>query len=110
MHSPGRHCKILCTLGPASQSPEVIGALIDAGMNAARLNFSHGAHEVHAKTFKTLRREASRRDTPVAILADLQGPKLRVGKIPGDGFMLEQGHKLAISVDANGPIVILPLP
>lgn len=104
MHSPGRHCKILCTLGPASQSPEVIGALIDAGMNAARLNFSHGAHEVHAKTFKTLRREASRRDTPVAILADLQGPKLRVGKIPGDGFMLEQGHKLAISVDANGPV------
>ena len=104
MHPRGRHCKILCTLGPASQSPEVIGALIDAGMNAARLNFSHGAHEVHATTFKTLRREASRRDTPVAILADLQGPKLRVGKIPGEGFMLQQGHKLAISIDPKAPV------
>ena len=104
MQPRGRHCKILCTLGPASSSPEVIGALIDAGMNAARLNFSHGSHEDHAKTFKTLRREASRRNTPVAILADLQGPKLRVGKIPGKGFMLEQGHKLAISVNPDGPV------
>jgi pyruvate kinase len=104
MQPRGRHCKILCTLGPASNSPEVIGALIDAGMNAARLNFSHGTHEDHAKTFKTLRREASRRNTPVAILADLQGPKLRVGKIPGKGFMLEQGHKLAISVNPDSPV------
>ncbi len=104
MQHPGRHCKILCTLGPASQSPEVIGALIDAGMDAARLNFSHGSHDDHARTFKTLRREASRRDKPVAILADLQGPKLRVGKIPGDGFMLEQGHKLAISTNPEGPV------
>ncbi|MCR9164777.1 MAG: pyruvate kinase [Nannocystaceae bacterium] len=104
MHPRGRHCKILCTLGPASSSPEVIGALIDAGMNAARLNFSHGTHEDHAKTFKTLRREASRRNTAVAILADLQGPKLRVGKIPGKGFALEQGHKLAISVNPDGPV------
>lgn len=100
----GRHCKILCTLGPASHTPEVIGALIDAGMNAARLNFSHGTHEDHARTFKTLRREASRRNTPVAILADLQGPKLRVGKIPGEGFSLRQGSKLAISTDPDGPV------
>lgn len=104
MQRPGRHCKILCTLGPSSQSPEVVGALIDAGMNAARLNFSHGSHDVHARTFKTVRREASRRNTPVAILADLQGPKIRVGKIPGDGFMLEQGHKLAICTDPEGPV------
>ncbi len=104
MQPRGRHCKILCTLGPASSSPEIIGALIDAGMNAARLNFSHGSHEDHAKTFKTLRREASRRNTPVAILADLQGPKLRVGKIPGKGFALEQGHKLAISVNPDDPV------
>ena len=104
MQRRGRHCKILCTLGPASQSPEVVGALIDAGMNAARLNFSHGTHEVHARTFKTVRREASRRNTPVAILADLQGPKLRVGKIPGKGFMLEQGHKLHISTNPDGPV------
>ena len=102
--SAGRHCKILCTLGPASHTPEVVGALIDAGMNAARLNFSHGSHEDHARTFKTVRRESSRRNTPVAILADLQGPKLRVGKIPGDGFELAQGSKLAISTDPDGPV------
>ncbi len=100
----GRHCKILCTLGPASHTPEVVGALIDAGMNAARLNFSHGSHDDHARTFKTVRREASRRNTPVAILADLQGPKLRVGKIPGEGFELTQGSKLAISTDVDSPV------
>jgi pyruvate kinase len=97
MSHAGRHCKILCTLGPASQTPEIIGALIDAGMNAVRLNFSHGTPEEHARVFKTVRREASRRDCAVAILADLQGPKLRVGKVPDPGFELEQGSKLAIS-------------
>lgn len=102
--SSGRYCKILCTLGPASQTPEIIGALIDAGMNAARLNCSHGTHEDHTKVFKTVRRESSRRDQPVAILADLQGPKLRVGLIPGDGFMLEQGDKVAISTDPEATV------
>lgn len=95
---PARHCKILCTLGPASSTPELIGALIDAGMNAARLNFSHGEHEAHGKVFKTVRRESSRRDQAVAVLADLQGPKLRVGMIPGDGFELSQGDRLLISI------------
>ena len=54
---PGRHCKILCTLGPASNTPEIVGALIDAGMNAVRLNFSHGTPDDHARVFKTVRRE-----------------------------------------------------
>ncbi len=98
---PYRRCKILCTLGPASSSPEVIGALIDAGMNAARLNLSHGAHEIHTKTYRAIRQEASRRNVAVAILADLQGPKLRVGKIPGDGFELKAGDKLLISTNVN---------
>ena len=102
--SAQRHCKILCTLGPASHTPEIVGALIDAGMNAVRLNFSHGSHEDHARVFKTVRREASRRNIPVAILGDLQGPKLRVGKIPGDGFELEQGNKLAISTQPDDPV------
>ena len=101
---PGRYCKILCTLGPASQSPELIGDLIDAGMNAARLNFSHGTHEDHAQVFKTVRRESSRRDQAVAILCDLQGPKLRVGIIPGDGFMLENGGRVEISVAPDASI------
>ena len=61
-----RHCKILCTLGPASNTPEVIGALIDAGMNAARLNLSHGSHDDHTRVYKTVRKEASRRGIAVA--------------------------------------------
>jgi pyruvate kinase len=98
---PPRRCKILCTLGPASSSPEIIGALIDAGMNACRLNLSHGSHEVHTKTYRAVRQEASRRGVAVAILADLQGPKLRVGKIPGEGYMLEAGHRLYISTNPD---------
>lgn len=98
---PPRRCKILCTLGPASSSPEIIGALIDAGMNACRLNLSHGSHEVHTKTYRAVRQEASRRGVAVAILADLQGPKLRVGKIPGEGYTLEAGHRLYISTNPD---------
>lgn len=94
-----RRCKILSTLGPASNTPERIGALIDAGMNAARLNLSHGTHEDHARVYKCVRREASRRGVAVAILADLQGPKIRVGTIPDDGFMLESGQRVWIDVD-----------
>jgi pyruvate kinase len=98
---PPRRCKILCTLGPASSSPEIIGALIDAGMNAVRLNLSHGSHDVHTKTYRAVRQEASRRGVAVAILADLQGPKLRVGKIPGEGYVLEAGHRLYISTNPD---------
>lgn len=93
-----RHCKILATLGPASNTPEQIGDLIDAGMNAVRLNLSHGTHEDHTRVYKTVRKEASRRGIAVAILADLQGPKIRVGTIPGDGFRLEPEQTVEIDV------------
>ena len=96
-----RHCKILCTLGPASNTPEVIGALIDAGMNAARLNLSHGSHDDHTRVYKTVRKEASRRGIAVAILADLQGPKIRVGTIPGDGFPLKTDDRVEIDVSPD---------
>ncbi len=102
--APPRHCKILCTIGPASQSPEIIGALIDAGMDAVRLNLSHGTHEEHTRVYRAVRREASRRNVAIAILADLQGPKLRVGKIPGEGFQLEEGDKVAISIRPDAPV------
>ncbi len=96
--SAARYCKILCTLGPASNTPKIIGALIDAGMNAARLNLSHGTHEDHTRVYRMVRQEASRRGVAVAILADLQGPKIRVGTIPGDGFVLEPGQSVEIDV------------
>ncbi|MEZ4454000.1 MAG: pyruvate kinase [Nannocystaceae bacterium] len=97
--STQRRAKIVCTIGPATSSPEMIGALIDAGMNVARLNFSHGSHEDHEKVFRTVRQESSARDVAVAILADLQGPKIRVGKIPDPGIDLVAGETLVLSVD-----------
>lgn len=105
MHPPRpRHCKILCTLGPASASEEVIGQLIDAGMNAVRLNFSHGSHEDHRRVFRTVRQQASLRDVAIAILADLQGPKLRVGEMPADGLELVEGSKVIISTDPEAKV------
>jgi len=98
-----RHSKILCTLGPACATPETIGALIDAGMNAARLNLSHGTHEDHGRVYRMVRQEASKRSVAIAILADLQGPKLRVGTIPGDGFELETGARVVLSADHEVP-------
>ena len=92
-----RRAKIVCTIGPASQ--DLIGALIAAGMNVARLNFSHGSYDDHARVFQTIRHEASARDIAVGILADLQGPKIRVGKIPDPGLELKSGEVLVLSVD-----------
>ncbi|MDA1236476.1 MAG: pyruvate kinase, partial [Acidobacteria bacterium] len=76
-----RKTKILCTLGPASDTPEMIAALLDAGMNAVRLNFSHGTHEQHAASVARVRSAAEDRDRGVPIVADLQGPKVRTGKL-----------------------------
>ena len=72
--------KIVCTIGPASRTPEIIGKLIEAGMNVARLNFSHGTHEEHAENVRMIRETAERMGRSVAILQDLSGPKIRVGK------------------------------
>src|SRR5687767_1023944 len=87
--------KIVCTLGPASATPEVIGALMDAGLSVARINFSHGTHESHARTIALVRRLAAERNRPVAILGDLQGPRIRIGDlmqpvtvVPGDEVVL----------------------
>ena len=96
-----RRAKIVCTLGPASDTPEIIGQLIESGMNAARLNFSHGTHPDHRRLYRQVRAEASRRGIAVAILADLQGPKIRVGTIPDPGFSLEEGHTLIIHTNAG---------
>lgn len=93
-----RRAKILCTIGPASATSEVLGQLIEAGMNAARLNFSHGSHEDHKRTFDLIAKAANLRNIPVAILADLQGPKIRVGKIPDPGYPLEADGRLVFTV------------
>jgi pyruvate kinase len=74
--------KIVCTIGPASSDPEVLRALIEAGMNVARINFSHGTHAGHEKVIATLREIAKAANRPIAILGDLQGPRIRIGDLP----------------------------
>ena len=75
-----RRAKIVCTMGPATSSEEGIAALLDAGMNVARMNFSHGEHADHEQVHFRLRAAAKSADKALAILADLQGPKIRLGR------------------------------
>src|ERR1700685_856943 len=79
----GRKAKIVCTLGPACDSPEMIDKMIQAGMDVARLNFSHGAPADHARRVNQVRKAGIRHQKPIAILADLQGPKIRTGELEG---------------------------
>ena len=76
-----RHAKIVATLGPASSSPEMIRALFEAGADVFRFNFSHGSHEDHQKRYDIVRSIEQETGRPIAVLADLQGPKLRVGRL-----------------------------
>jgi pyruvate kinase len=80
--------KIVCTIGPASESADTIAALLDAGMDVARLNFSHGSQQKHAAAMAAIRQEAARRGRPVAILQDLAGVKVRVGPIASGSVLL----------------------
>ncbi|MCP4897047.1 MAG: pyruvate kinase [bacterium] len=89
--------KIVATLGPASDSPEVIRQLMTAGMDVVRLNFSHGEHELHRRVYETVREEARKLGLPIAILADLQGPKIRVGRMCDGALQLESGAELALT-------------
>jgi pyruvate kinase len=91
--------KIVCTLGPASSTPERIGELIDAGMSVARLNFSHGSHDDHARMLQIVRAEAERRGKAIAALLDLQGPKIRIGKLINGQIELKAGGELTITTD-----------
>src|SRR6202007_305652 len=93
-----RHSKIVCTIGPASRSPHMIDRLMSAGMDVARLNFSHGTHEEHAKNISRLRGAAVEQEKPIAILADLQGPKIRTGPLAGGTpVLLRAGQRFAIT-------------
>ena len=84
-----RRTKIVCTIGPASDSLVMIERLIDAGMNVARLNFAHGTHEYHGDTIRKIRSVSEKKGIPIAILQDLAGPKIRVGKFEKDSICLE---------------------
>ncbi|HXW52924.1 MAG TPA: pyruvate kinase [Myxococcota bacterium] len=94
-----RKVKIICTLGPSSYEEETIEALIGAGMNIARLNFSHGDHSFYRTLINRIRHVAARLNEPIAILQDLQGPKIRVGKMENDAVLLKDGEKTTITID-----------
>lgn len=91
-----RHTKIVATLGPASESPEVLRALIKAGMDVARLNLSHGKHEDHAQTIAHVRAVARELNSPITLLLDLQGPKVRVGQLPGGEITLDRDQVISL--------------
>ncbi len=92
-----RRAKIVCTLGPASDDQETVDALVEAGMDCARLNFSHGSHEQHARVAGLVREAARRARRPLAILADLSGPKMRVGRFAEGRVELEPGAELVLT-------------
>lgn len=89
-----QNTKILATLGPASSSSDVLLKLVKEGVNVFRLNFSHGSHEMHAETVDRIMKLKKEHGLTVGILADLQGPKLRVGKIENDGLNIKKGDVL----------------
>ncbi|MGI9641944.1 MAG: pyruvate kinase [Acidimicrobiia bacterium] len=91
-----RKTKIVATLGPATDTPEMLEKLISRGMNVARFNFSHGTHEEHADRLHLVRRVADDMDVPVAAMQDIQGPKIRVGEFPGGSITLEKGAEVQV--------------
>ena len=91
-----KRTKIVATMGPASNTEERLEALIQAGMNVARLNFSHGEHAIHGQTIANVRKVDEKLGTHTALLADLQGPKLRIGELEGGQIDLVQGAELVI--------------
>src|ERR671929_1298921 len=96
-----RRTKIIAPLGPATSSHERITALVHAGMDCARLNFSHGTHEQHAESVRLVRAVQEEVGRPVAIMADLQGPKLRLGDL-AEPVVLERGtHVDVVAGDAS---------
>jgi pyruvate kinase len=105
-----RRTKIVATLGPASDSAEGLRALIDAGVDAVRLNLSHGTHEEHAERAWLVREIAAQAGRPVAVIADLQGPKLRVGDLP-EPMVLHKGDQITVCAEdaaTDGELPVAP--
>jgi pyruvate kinase len=98
-----RRVKVVCTLGPSSQSKAQISALIHAGMDFARLNFSHGTHDFHRNLIATVRDCARETGRPVGIMQDLQGPKIRVGILPPSGVELKAGDTVLLYPEGSVP-------
>ncbi|MEH2375642.1 pyruvate kinase [Nostoc sp.] len=97
-----RRTKIVATIGPATSSPEILKAIIEAGATTLRLNFSHGTHADHQRSIRLIRQTAFELNQPVAILQDLQGPKIRLGKFDNGSIVLAKGDRFTLT---NRPVV-----
>ncbi|HOW99049.1 MAG TPA: pyruvate kinase [Deltaproteobacteria bacterium] len=107
---PDHRTKIVCTIGPATRGEDAIRGLMLAGMNVARLNFSHGTPEDHEADIRAIRQAASELNRNVAILADLPGPKIRIGEVRGGSVLLRQGDRVVLTLrEAEGTSSLLPV-
>jgi pyruvate kinase len=107
---PPRRTKIVATIGPASSTPEVITQLVNAGVDAARLNLSHGTHDEHRERARLVREVERQVGRPIALIADLQGPKLRIGDLDAP-VTLRRGEDVVVAPDngsSNGVLPVLP--
>ena len=101
--------KIVCTIGPATESPQMIKNMIKEGMSAARLNFSHGSHEEHIRMFKTIRKVTNKLHAHIPVIQDLQGPKIRVGSLSEPEIELKKGNEVRITTkNIKGTAEVLP--
>lgn len=106
-----KRTKIVCTIGPACSSLPVLREMIKAGMNVARFNFSHGTHASNAQLLETVRQAATQTKLPVALLLDLQGPKVRIGELPPEGTELQEGKSVTLiagETKSNGDFIPIP--
>lgn len=106
--------KLICTIGPASQDKSTLKKLVKAGMNAARLNFSHGTYESFNLMIENIRAVSKELKTPIAIIQDLQGPKIRIGKVPDEGIKVKKGQEIILDTtikfsDTRKNTLIIPL-
>ena len=106
-----RRTKIVATLGPASSTQESVTALARAGMDGARLNFSHGTHDQHAEYARLVRQAEEEVGRPIALIADLQGPKLRIGELAAP-MLLDVGDEVVVTGgddgSGDGELPVLP--
>ena len=109
-----KRTKIVCTIGPASETRPKIEKMIAAGLNVARLNFSHGVYRHHAMLIRNIRVAAKAQHQSVAILQDLQGPRIRIGVVAKDGVRVSVGQKVALvserfKIPSRSEIIYLPI-
>jgi len=104
-----RKTKIVCTLGPATESVDGIASLLEAGMDVVRLNFSHGDREDHRKKIRRIREVSKSLGREVGILQDLGGPKIRLGELPEGGVNLEAGSTIALGIEGQAGNAVLPV-